>query len=122
MQRMGAPPWCSKSQWHLNAVLASPAGDSEDDTSMEPEMLYVPAGWFYDVTSCGKGKAPAPMAFTYWFHPPDNLTRQGFLKPYTSGFWPLHFKQRFDEGQDDGSLAYQIFRAMEDEDASDSSE
>lgn len=54
-------------------------------------MLYLPAGWFYDVTSCGD----APMAFTYSFHPPDNLTRQGFLKPYTSGFWPMHFEQRF---------------------------
>ena len=34
----------------------------------------------------------------------------------------MHFEERFDEGQDDGSLAYQIFRAMEKEDESGSSE
>ena len=66
----------------VHAVHACPAG----------EMLYLPAGWFYEATSCGKEEH---MAFTYWFHPLDNLTRQGFSKPYTTGFWPAHFLHRF---------------------------
>ncbi len=55
------------------------------------QMLYLPCGWFHEVTSYGKEH----MAFNYWWHPPDNLSRHGFLKPYTSDYWPTHFRQRF---------------------------
>ena len=53
-------------------------------------MLYLPCGWFHEVTSYGREH----MAFNYWMHPPDNLTEQGLEKPYTSGFWPRQFQMR----------------------------
>jgi hypothetical protein len=73
------------------------------------QMLYLPAGWFHEVTSCdtktdaqqtqqphtqqGRG---GHLAFNYWFHPPDNLdsTKQGFSQPYTSPFWQRDWDSR----------------------------
>ena len=44
------------------------------------EMLYLPCGWFHDVTSFG-----AHCAVNYWFQPPD---RRDFRRPYTAAaFW-----------------------------------
>lgn len=59
------------------------------------QMLFLPAGWFHDVTSLSAASpavSPAPasspaaassstlhMAFNYWFHPPD---RPDFSRPY----------------------------------------
>jgi hypothetical protein len=37
------------------------------------QMLYIPAGWFHEVTSYGDRH----LAVNYWFHPPDNLQQQG---------------------------------------------
>ena len=59
----------------------------------EGDMLYIPAGWYHEVLSCGINSTRANqnahskthMAFNYWFHPPDNL--DDFDKPYTSSFW-----------------------------------
>ncbi|KAK9814629.1 hypothetical protein WJX72_009022 [[Myrmecia] bisecta] len=51
------------------------------------QMLYLPAGWFHEVTSFG-GSQGGHLAFNYWFHPPDNLKPEGFWKPYTTDFWP----------------------------------
>ena len=61
----------------------------------EGDMLYIPAGWYHEVLSCGEdvtakntkgnAKGKSHMAFNYWFHPPDDL--QNFDKPYTSSFW-----------------------------------
>ena len=50
-------------------------------------MLYLPAGWFHEVTSLGE---KGHMAFNYWSHPPDNLdpSLAGFARPYTRGYWP----------------------------------
>ena len=50
------------------------------------QMLYLPAGWFHEVTSYGQQH----IALSYWMHPPDNLTagNEGFKRPYTSNFWP----------------------------------
>ncbi len=71
------------------------------------EMLYLPAGWFHEVTSySADGDADVKnnsnsnindgghMAFNYWFHPPDNLndTANGFISPYKSNFWAQDFK------------------------------
>ncbi len=40
------------------------------------------------VTSFSAG-GQGHMAFSYWFHPPDNLdSTAGFAAPYASGFWP----------------------------------
>jgi len=53
------------------------------------QTLYLPAGWFHEVTSMGTGKNGGHMALNYWFHPPDNLAggTDGFLRPYTCKFW-----------------------------------
>lgn len=52
------------------------------------QTLYLPAGWWHEVTSQGAGgskDAPGEhMALNHWFHPPDNLDAEaGFSKPYT---------------------------------------
>ncbi|QDZ22696.1 JmjC domain-containing protein [Chloropicon primus] len=45
------------------------------------EMLYLPCGWFHNVTSCNSG-APYHLALNYWFYPPDN--ESGAVKdPYS---------------------------------------
>ena len=53
------------------------------------ESLYLPAGWFHEVTSLN-GNGLEHMALNYWLHPPTNLCRgaAGFERPYTSPFWP----------------------------------
>ena len=90
-------------------------------------MLYLPAGWFHEVTSYsgnGSGDTAAAagastrsrkaagaakaqdagpdgghMALNYWFHPPDNLdpSNQGFRKPYLSGYWSSLWRERTGE-------------------------
>jgi hypothetical protein len=83
-------------------------------TLNEGEMLYLPCGWFHEVTSMnatepaatgahkskGKGKskagddnksAPFHMAVNYWFHPPDGPS---FDHPYADSFWPDNWRQR----------------------------
>ena len=70
------------------------------------EMLYLPAGWFHEVTSYSnvtnsgddaggdKNEYGGHMAFNYWFHPPDNLDQiDSFESPYESKFWEEDFKQ-----------------------------
>ena len=70
------------------------------------EMLYLPAGWFHEVTSYSnvtnggdetggdKNNYGGHMAFNYWFHPPDNLDHiDSFESPYESNFWKEDFKQ-----------------------------
>ena len=77
------------------------------------EMLYLPAGWFHEVTSYSTNvnanmmdgtsgdnnndddNFGGHMAFNYWFHPPDNLfdsEENGFASPYKSKFWAQDFQ------------------------------
>ena len=64
---------------HLNSIKV---------TIKAGECLYLPAGWFHNVTSYGgnptddslKGNDAIHMAINYWFYPPDNL--QSYHKPY----------------------------------------
>lgn len=53
------------------------------------ESLYLPAGWFHEVTSLND-RGRAHLALNYWLHPPTNLQRgaAGFERPYKSSFWP----------------------------------
>ena len=55
-------------------------------------MLYLPAGWFHEVTSTsGGGGAPAThLALNYWVHPPDHLdpSPAAFARPYKQDYWP----------------------------------
>ena len=49
-------------------------------------MLYVPAGWFHEVTSfSGAAGSCTHLALNFWCHPPDNLdpSPAGFAAPYT---------------------------------------
>ena len=57
------------------------------------ESLYLPAGWFHEVTS-GNDGGSVHMALNYWMHPPTNLERgaAGFERPYSSSFWPDVFE------------------------------
>lgn len=50
------------------------------------QVLYLPAGWFHEVTSFSDGPAQTHLALNYWLHPPDNLDASpaGFAKPYRS--------------------------------------
>ncbi|GAB4814761.1 hypothetical protein N2152v2_001807 [Parachlorella kessleri] len=54
------------------------------------QMLFVPAGWFHEVTSFSAPGSTTHLALNYWCHPPDNLDPgpTGFQQPYKSGFWP----------------------------------
>ena len=44
------------------------------------QSLYLPAGWFHEVTS-KSSKGQYHMALNYWYHPPDNL--DDFNCPYS---------------------------------------
>lgn len=53
----------------------------------EGQMLYLPTGWWHEVTSIGStafsDAPPQHLAINYWFHPPDNLDPvRGFKRPY----------------------------------------
>ena len=64
------------------------------------EMLYLPAGWFHEVTSESvAGDGEYHMAFNYWFHPPD---APHYESPYTSSFWTWDWQKRMDAGCDGG--------------------
>ncbi|KXS09570.1 Clavaminate synthase-like protein [Gonapodya prolifera JEL478] len=59
------------------------------DCDLEPgEMLYLPAGWFHEVSSRGDSGEGATsglhMAVNYWLHPPTTTT---FESPYEDGYW-----------------------------------
>lgn len=75
-------------------------------------MLYLPAGWFHNVTSftdtADDGSDAKPvrkghMAFNYWFHPPNLASLDGrvgkdtagtFEKPYHHEFWVQDWAMR----------------------------
>ena len=49
------------------------------------EMLYLPAGWFHEVTSFSAPDNGGPhVALNFWFYPP---TRNAPEKPYPDGYW-----------------------------------
>lgn len=56
----------------------------------EGQMLYLPAGWFHEVTSfSGSGTSHSHLALNYWMHPPDVLDPgcKGLDRPYSSEYW-----------------------------------
>lgn len=46
------------------------------------DALYLPAGWFHEVTSRGEGGG-AHLAVNWWFYPPDRLDGDG-KEPYAT--------------------------------------
>ncbi|GMH42361.1 hypothetical protein BSKO_10280 [Bryopsis sp. KO-2023] len=84
----------------------------------EGNMLYLPAGWFHEVTSFNMDDSSnGHIAFNYWFHPPNNLEAEkseGFEKPYVSDYWASTWANRMldvDEKEDD-----HVFPPEEEED------
>ena len=72
------------------------------------QMLYLPAGWFHEVTSYSCGSASGGkdqedplgdchMALNYWFHPPDALNN--YSSPYQDDFWKKEEQQRLQKGK-----------------------
>jgi len=65
-------------------------------TVSEGETLFLPAGWFHEVTSInedtlhGDNSKSGHLAVNYWLYPPDNPT--SFIKPYKSSFWSQLWK------------------------------
>lgn len=54
------------------------------------EMLYLPAGWFHEVSSFAEGtKSSVHTAINYWFIPP---TESNFINPYQDEYWSQDFK------------------------------
>lgn len=78
----------------LNFVKDTTAATSNSKNMFETielragDLLYLPAGWFHEVSSSGG----LHMALNYWMHPPDTGTPFG--KPYKSKFWPRDYQSR----------------------------
>jgi Cupin-like domain len=59
------------------------------------QMLYLPAGWFHEVTSSSGSSDAAHVAVNFWFHPPDNLDPgSATSRPYLSGYWSDLWNER----------------------------
>lgn len=55
------------------------------------EALYLPTGWFHEVTSsCSDGKEGLHMAFNYWMCPP---TTDDFENPYEDTYWEENWNE-----------------------------
>lgn len=52
------------------------------------EMLYLPAGWFHEVTSFGDSENPQHIALNWWFVPPMGST----VCPYEDEYWEEDFE------------------------------
>lgn len=58
------------------------------------DMLFLPAGWFHEVTSF-RDDGGSHFALNYWMHPPNAPSGGAtFEKPYTSAFWPKDLAER----------------------------
>lgn len=52
------------------------------------DMLYLPCGWFHEVTSYANEKLPAHIALNWWFMPPNG---EGESNPYKDDYWKQDF-------------------------------
>ncbi|KAG7862895.1 hypothetical protein KL939_000214 [Ogataea angusta] len=58
--------------------------------TIEPgQMLYLPAGWFHEVSSFGSGDEQIHIAVNYWFAPPANRSPP----LYADGYWTEDFDE-----------------------------
>eukprot|EP00210_Caulerpa_lentillifera_P005687 g5439.t1 len=73
-------------------------------TVHEGQMLYLPAGWFHNVTSVGKEASGSNIhiALNYWCYPADNIIHENteqvhkaFHQPYLSDYWSETLNHRF---------------------------
>jgi len=57
------------------------------DVTLEPgDMMFLPCGWFHEVTSTDAEEGGGHLAVNYWYHPPDKLDGDHCM-PYSSTFW-----------------------------------
>lgn len=65
--------------------------DSSVKVTLEDgDLLYLPAGWFHEVTSFGdEDRNNTHIAINYWFVPPDGVNID---KPYSDTVWEEDFK------------------------------
>jgi len=112
----GAAGWCGQDDYQDSDAECGSAGDGDDDDGEPPphfstvdasrlqdfplfaeatcvhadvaagELLFLPAGWWHEVTSWSDGSAGSDthLAVNWWFHPPDTAD---FDKPYSSTLW-----------------------------------
>lgn len=60
-------------------------------TLEDGDLLYLPAGWFHEVTSYGdKTNDNIHVALNYWFVPPDG---ESVNSPYTDPIWEEDFRK-----------------------------
>lgn len=52
------------------------------------DKLYLPCGWFHEVTSYANDTLPAHIAINWWFMPPDGKTE---ANPYNDKYWEEDF-------------------------------
>ena len=65
------------------------------------QMLFLPAGWFHEVTSFSSAASKVHVAVNYWFHPSDaNVTPLPHTPmppvdcPYSGDYWPVMWNER----------------------------
>eukprot|EP00457_Paulinella_chromatophora_P005772 gb/GEZN01005789.1/.p1 GENE.gb/GEZN01005789.1/~~gb/GEZN01005789.1/.p1 ORF type:complete len:559 (-),score=100.58 gb/GEZN01005789.1/:76-1728(-) len=129
-EELHSHPWLLKDEQQLQQRLGRGSHGSEQmhvspcllqlHTSTRPgvcylkrgQLLYLPAGWFHEVTSIGDatGASSSPaasadlqghFALNYWFHPPDNLfsvssrsTAPAPASPYQGDHWQRVWQNR----------------------------
>lgn len=54
------------------------------------DMLYLPCGWFHEVTSYTSEALQAHIAINWWFMPPDGKSEAA---PYKDNYWKEDFKK-----------------------------
>lgn len=83
-----------------------PGVDEASEVTLEAgQMLYLPAGWFHEVTSFSDTPSGNHLALNYWFHPPDNKKASNFADhPYLSDFWPCLWNRRVHHHNWDATL------------------
>lgn len=59
----------------------------------EGQMLYLPCGWFHNVTSTSNKKLKSHFALNYWMHPP--IKNGTFKQPYPDNFWKEYNQNLF---------------------------
>ncbi|PVH14398.1 uncharacterized protein CXQ87_002532 [Candidozyma duobushaemuli] len=68
---------------------------------LEPgEMLYLPTGWFHEVTSLAEGSGGAHVALNWWFVPPTGNKEN----PYPDNYWQEDYEKTL------AAIAYQRSR------------
>jgi hypothetical protein len=69
-----------------------------DITLNAGEALFLPAGWFHEVRSCGSDASNGlHMAFNYLMVPP---TESDFDRPYCDGFWEAQWEDFLEQLKD----------------------